>query len=45
MPQTGDLTKWALQGVFLLNTVLTVTESQANSHQNLGWEKFTNYVI
>ena len=44
-PDSGDLTFWAEQGVFLLNTVLTVTESQAHSHRKQGWEKFTDYVI
>lgn len=41
----GDLTPWAKQGVFLLNTVLTVREGQANSHQYKGWEFFTDHVI
>ncbi len=41
----GDLTKWANQGVLLLNTVLTVREGQANSHKNCGWETFTDEVI
>ncbi|MGN0604996.1 MAG: uracil-DNA glycosylase [Oscillospiraceae bacterium] len=41
----GDLTKWAEQGVLLLNTVLTVRAGQANSHKNRGWEKFTDSVI
>lgn len=44
-PQEGDLTSWAKQGVFLLNTVLTVRASQANSHKNQGWEEFTDSVI
>lgn len=44
-PQSGDLTKWASQGVLLLNTVLTVEEGKAGSHQNRGWEKFTDAVI
>ena len=44
-PVSGDLSHWAQQGVFLLNTVLTVTESQANSHRKQGWEKFTDFVI
>lgn len=43
--QSHDLTKWAKQGVLLLNTVLTVNEGQPNSHANLGWEKFTNEII
>ena len=41
----GNLTSWAKQGVFLLNTVLTVTAHQANSHQNQGWESFTDATI
>ena len=45
MPQTGDLTRWANQGVLLLNTVLTVRAHQANSHQGRGWEQFTDAVI
>ena len=45
MPSSGNLTSWATQGVFLLNTALTVRESQANSHQGKGWEQFTDEVI
>ena len=45
MPKSGNLTKWAKQGVLLLNTVLTVREHYANSHKNKGWETFTNAVI
>lgn len=45
IPSSGDLTKWANQGVLLLNTVLTVREHQANSHKNKGWENFTTAVI
>ena len=41
----GYLTSWAKQGVFLLNSVLTVEASQANSHRKKGWETFTDYVI
>ena len=41
----GLLTPWADRGVLLLNTVLTVRERNANSHQNRGWEKFTAKVI
>ena len=41
----GDLTKWAEQGVLLLNSVLTVEAGQPTSHQKRGWEDFTNYVI
>lgn len=44
-PKTGNLTKWAKQGVLLLNTVLTVREHYANSHKNKRWEIFTNQVI
>lgn len=42
---SGDLTKWAKQGVFLLNTVLTVEASKAGSHRKIGWEKFTKITI
>ena len=45
MPHTGCLTKWAEQGVLLLNTVLTVRAHQANSHRNHGWEQFTDAII
>lgn len=41
----GELTYWAEQGVLLLNTVLTVRESQPNSHKGMGWEIFTDDVI
>ncbi len=41
----GELTGWAHQGVFLLNAVLTVEGGKANSHQNLGWEEFTDATI
>lgn len=41
----GNLSKWAEQGVLLLNAVLTVRENQANSHQELGWELFTDRII
>ncbi len=40
-----DLSDWAKQGVFLLNTVLTVEKDKANSHKEIGWEIFTDYVI
>ena len=40
-----DLSDWAKQGVFLLNTVLTVEMDKANSHKEIGWEIFTDYVI
>lgn len=45
MPNHGDLTGWANQGVLLLNAVLTVREHQANSHKGKGWEDFTDAVI
>ncbi len=45
MPDHGDLSHWAAQGVLLLNTVLTVRAHQANSHRNQGWERFTDTVI
>ncbi len=44
-PRSGDLTHWADQGVLLLNATLTVREGQAASHQNKGWEHFTDRVI
>lgn len=44
-PNHGDLTKWATQGVFLLNTVLTVEKGKSNSHKDCGWTKFTDAVI
>lgn len=44
-PSHGCLTKWAEEGVLLLNTVLTVRAHQANSHQGIGWETFTDRVI
>ena len=45
IPDNGCLTKWAKQGVLLLNTVLTVRAHQANSHAGIGWETFTDAVI
>ena len=45
MPQHGELTGWAKQGVLLLNTVLTVREGKPNSHKDKGWEIFTDRVI
>ena len=45
IPNNGTLTKWAKQGVLLLNTVLTVRAHQANSHRGIGWEIFTDRVI
>ena len=44
-PQHGDLTQWADQGVLLLNATLTVEATKAGSHQNRGWEIFTDRVI
>ncbi len=44
-PASGDLTRWAIQGVLLLNATLTVRAHQAGSHQKKGWEEFTDYVI
>ena len=44
-PASGNLEKWAQQGVLLLNATLTVRENEAGSHQNKGWEIFTNAVI
>ena len=44
-PKSGNLSEWAAQGVFLLNAVLTVRESEPGSHANLGWIEFTNAVI
>lgn len=44
-PNHGDLTSWAEQGVFLLNTVLTVRKSEAYSHRGKGWELLTDAVI
>ena len=45
IPRHGELTKWAEQGVLLLNTVLTVRAGQANSHKGMGWEIFTDRII
>lgn len=45
MPKHGCLTAWAQQGVFLLNTILTVRANMAQSHQNIGWQIFTDEVI
>jgi uracil-DNA glycosylase len=44
-PRSGNLERWAAQGVLLLNATLTVREHQAGSHQNRGWEQFTDNVI
>jgi uracil-DNA glycosylase len=45
VPESGDLTHWAEQGVLLLNTVLTVEQGKAHSHAKWGWETFTDRVI
>ena len=45
MPANGDLTRWAKQGVLLLNATLTVRAHQAGSHQRKGWEEFTDAAI
>lgn len=44
-PKSGDLSRWAKQGVLLLNATLTVRAHQAGSHQGKGWEQFTDEVI
>ncbi|MCS6795115.1 MAG: uracil-DNA glycosylase [Raineya sp.] len=44
-PKSGNLERWAKQGVLLLNATLTVRAGEAGSHQNKGWEKFTDAVI
>jgi uracil-DNA glycosylase len=45
IPEHGNLTAWASQGMLMLNAVLTVRAGKANSHKNKGWEKFTDAVI
>lgn len=45
VPQSGNLTRWAEQGVLLLNATLTVRAHQASSHQRHGWERFTDAAI
>lgn len=45
IPNHGYLTKWAEQGVLMLNTVLTVRAHEANSHRGIGWEQFTDAAI
>lgn len=45
IPATGNLTRWAKQGVLLLNATLTVRAHQANSHATLGWQSFTDAAI
>ena len=42
---TSDLTSWAQNGVLLLNSILTVKKDEALSHQDLGWERLTDYII
>lgn len=44
-PRSGDLTRWAVQGVFLLNSVLTVRAGEPTSHSSIGWQTFTDAVI
>ena len=45
VPKSGNLERWARQGVLLLNAILTVRAHQALSHQNRGWERFTDAAI
>ena len=45
IPQSGNLEKWAKQGVLLLNVTLTVRAHEAGSHQKKGWERFTDAII
>lgn len=45
MPKSGNLESWASQGVLLLNATLTVEKGKAGSHQNKGWEEFTDQII
>ena len=45
MPVDGDLSRWARQGVLMLNSTLTVEAHRAGSHQGHGWEEFTDEVI
>lgn len=44
-PESGDLTRWAVQGVLLLNAVLTVRQGEPGSHRGKGWERFTDFII
>ncbi|NLL01741.1 MAG: uracil-DNA glycosylase [Mollicutes bacterium] len=44
-PNCGDLTKWAKEGVLLLNSTLTVIKDHPNSHKDLGWSLLTDYII
>ena len=45
IPNTGNLTNWATQGVLMLNATLTVRANEANSHSKIGWQEFTNEAI
>ncbi|MBK9272224.1 MAG: uracil-DNA glycosylase [Saprospiraceae bacterium] len=45
IPTHGDLTAWARQGVLLLNASLTVEKDKPNSHRNIGWHRFTDFII
>jgi uracil-DNA glycosylase len=45
IPDTGNLTRWANQGVLLLNAILSVRKSEAGSHKDIGWQQFTDQVI
>lgn len=45
MPSNGDLTKWAKEGVLLLNSILTVEKDKPASHKDIGWEMFTDEII
>jgi uracil-DNA glycosylase len=45
VPESGNLERWATQGVLLLNATLTVEESKPGSHQGIGWEQFTDAII
>jgi len=45
LPKSGNLERWANQGIFLLNAILTVRANEAGSHQGKGWETFTDSVI
>lgn len=43
--EKNDLSDWAVQGILLLNSILTVEKDQPLSHKNMGWERFTNHII
>ena len=45
IPSSGNLVRWAKQGILLLNATLTVVKSRANSHGSIGWRKFTTKII